>query len=192
MYKSAASQGDEKALNQLGMIYYRKGKQNEAIKWYKQAANLGNLNACNKLGNILQQSGHCKDALFWYRQAALGGDSYAQTMLGSIYLQGIGVEECDEDAAIMWYKLAAIQGHQGSQLILGFIYEKKRNIKESISWYQLAANQGSPEASYRIHLLNGGESSTGKELFHITRTSALREEVEYLRDEINNPLHWRD
>ena len=64
LYKSAASQGDEKALNLLGMIYYRKGNQNEAIKWYKQAANLGNLKACNKLGNILQQSGHSKDALF--------------------------------------------------------------------------------------------------------------------------------
>ena len=85
-YRMAAEQGDTKAQNKLGDIYY------------------------NGFG-VLQD--YAKAAI-WYRKAAEQGDADAQNKLALMHVKGDGVPQ-DYVSAQMWFNIAAALGDEKAQ-----------------------------------------------------------------------------
>jgi TonB family protein len=84
------------------------------------------------------------------RQASLRGSARAQFYLGAIYEAGIGVPR-DPDRARGYFRLCAAQGVPLCQYRLGSLLldapgRLERDYVQALAWFQLAAEQGIPEA----------------------------------------------
>ena len=116
-YRLAAMMGDDKAQNNLGVLY--KDGQGvsqdyaEAARWFSKAARKGNVLAQSNLAWLFQNGlGVEKDypkAMRLYRQCAARNHAAALNNLGTMFLHGMGVP-CDSDSALHYFTLAAEQG----------------------------------------------------------------------------------
>ena len=61
------------------------------------------------------------DVLRYCREAADSGSKDAQFELGLMYLDGIGVEQ-DEDQALEWLARASRQGHERATQVMEFVF----------------------------------------------------------------------
>ncbi len=93
-FRKAAEQGEARALNNLGLMYFN--------------------------GEGVTQDD--KEAARWYLKAAEQGEARAQYNLGVMYASGEGVTQDDKEAA-RWYLKAAEQGEASAQHNLGVMYE---------------------------------------------------------------------
>jgi TPR repeat protein len=128
-YRTAAEQGDARAMYQLGRMADANWQGHVAAEWYKWAAEQ-------------------------YRKAAEQGNAEAQYQLGYMYSRGEGVGR-DEVEAFSWYKMAAANGHMEAQYILGDEGARHGVIKdktERLKWFKLAAEQGHSQAQWRLGL----------------------------------------
>ncbi|HCT89909.1 MAG TPA: hypothetical protein DF613_00780 [Lachnospiraceae bacterium] len=88
-------------------------------------------------------------ALYWYEQAAMQGDTESQYQCGCRYAAGEGTA-VDPEKAEQWFEKAARGMHCGARLAYGKIFIRKGTIedkREALWWLELAAAQGSEEAS---------------------------------------------
>ena len=126
--RELASQGLEKAQNQIAYMQYRglgmKKNVRKAYKTYQKLAAKGNMEAIRGLEEIAR-SGEQKLVIIkdeWYqaaiencKQAAIAGDQEAQYELGEIYSWGIhGIVKEDKACAREWFEKAARQGHMAA------------------------------------------------------------------------------
>jgi TPR repeat protein len=128
LYSLAAAQGDARAQNNLGVMFYiGRGVAQD----YAEAARL-------------------------YRLSAAQGHASAQFNLGVMFSKGQGVAQDYAEAARL-YRLSAAQGHAGAQNNLGSMLEKGRGVAqdraEAIRWYRLAAAQGNAYATAALQQL---------------------------------------
>ncbi len=136
LYLSLAEQGNAKAQNEVGFLYYfaawgaeqnlRRAKQKlpgmgvapdytEAVKWYRRAAEQGDAHGQFCLGNMYHDGkgvaqNYVEAAKWWRRAAEQGKDSLAQYQLAGAYAKGEGVPK-DFVRAYMWLNLAAAHAH---------------------------------------------------------------------------------
>src|SRR5271167_4477511 len=111
-----AYQGDAKAQNYLGDIYYEglgvPRRDDLAAQWYLKAAKQGFRKSQTALGTLyfggsgVPQS--YPKAIQWWRKAAVQGGPRAQNSLGTLYEKGIGAP-MNLVLAYKWYSLSAIQ-----------------------------------------------------------------------------------
>ena len=84
---------------------------------------------------------------------AISGDVSAQFELSRRYLNGVGLEQNDEEA-IRWLRMAAEGGLPRAQAGLGWMYAAGRGVKKdetlSFSWYERAAVAGFPVAQWML------------------------------------------
>lgn len=89
-------------------------------------------------------------------KSASYGNSWAQNQLGVRYLLGAGVSK-DLEKAVGLFKLAAEQNQVESCLNLAWIYSSEaysgKSLTESIRFYRVAIENGSPIAEYNLGLL---------------------------------------
>jgi hypothetical protein len=122
-----AYQGDAKAQNYLGDIYYEglgvPRRDDLAAQWYLKAAKQG------------------------YRES--------QTALGTMYFGGFGVPQ-SYPKAIQWWRKAAVQGGARAQNSLGALYEKgvgaPMNLVLAYKWYNLSAQDPAYKSAVKAQL----------------------------------------
>lgn len=89
-------------------------------------------------------------------RSASYGNSWAQNQLGVRYLLGVGVSK-DLKKAVDLFKLAAEQNQVEGCLNLAWIYSSEeysgKSLTESIRFYRVAIENGSPIAEYNLGLL---------------------------------------
>ena len=130
---SKAEQGDARAQNQLGVMYFNGAgvRQDKA------------------------------EAAMWLRKAAEQGFESAQYNLGVMYFYGAGVRQ-DKAEAAMWFRKAAEQGNAEAQNKLGLMYVKGDGVRQDRSeagmWFRRAAEQGDVDASEYLRKLMDEES----------------------------------
>jgi TPR repeat protein len=111
---------------QLGRVFHRADKQDEAVALIRAAAEKGYSAAENDLGSSYEHgSAVTKDevkALRLYRQAAESGYAPAFFHEGSLYWDGIGTG-VDRAEAVRWFKRGADQGDPFSHRRLAELYE---------------------------------------------------------------------
>ena len=113
----AAKQGNARAQNVLGMIYFEgqgvTQDYKQAVKWYTLAAEQGDANSQFTLGLIYKHgtgvTQDYKQVFKWYTLAAEQGDASAQNNLGVMYYNGKGVTQ-DNIYAHMWFNIASSNG----------------------------------------------------------------------------------
>lgn len=82
---------------------------------------------------------------------AEGGHPQSQFELAKCYLDGDGIEQSEEDAAI-WFEKAAMQNHVDAMVAYANLLSNEWNVYiapdyvKAIGWYRKAAAKGSPEA----------------------------------------------
>ena len=115
--KKAALQGNDKAQNDLGILYHKgmyvPRDYKEALKWYRKSAKQGYPFAMLNIG-LLYYKGHGVQqnyvkARSWFLKAARKGDPDAQFNLGVMYQNGNGMKQ-DIYKAYVWYAISAING----------------------------------------------------------------------------------
>jgi TPR repeat protein len=92
-----------------------------------------------------------RQAADWYRKAADQGDSLAQWFLGRLYFTGSGVQRDTKEAESFLHK-AAGHGDAYAEYLLARVYEE-RDYKKSPQWFRKAAEQGLPQAQYRLGVI---------------------------------------
>jgi TPR repeat protein len=57
----------------LGAVFWKQGKEDQAEQWYRKAADAGSTDAMSTLGALLWKQGKEDQAEQWYRKAADAG-----------------------------------------------------------------------------------------------------------------------
>lgn len=122
-YKLSASQGNNKAQFELGMLYDK-----------------GRIKCDDYKGKAME----C------YMALAKAGFPSAQCTVGLKYRFGDGVEE-DLNEAIKWFKRSANQGHVDAQRNLGDIYAAIGKEPEAERWYRRAAASGDAYSEKKLN-----------------------------------------
>lgn len=91
-------------------------------------------------------------AIRTWRTLAEKGDAASQTALGSLHYMGRGVPH-DHAEALRLYRLAAETGYPTAMFNLGLFYfdpHGEPNFVKAHKWFNLAADKGMQEASWRL------------------------------------------
>lgn len=158
----AAHQNHAEAQYHLG-LRFGKGlgvvkNEAEAVRWYTASAKQNYAPAQYSLGLCYQMGrgiafNHA-EAAKWFLAAAEQGLVSAQVEIADCYNTGTGVT-VNQDIASQWYIKAAEKGNPKAQRKVGYFYEYgigeiQKNVKKAFEYYQMAANQESNEAMYRL------------------------------------------
>lgn len=157
--RELADKGNDKdALFAMGFLMQQSQQQNaltEAMTFYKRAADLGQLQAMNNYGFILagssQEVEKTKEGLEFIRKAADGGLNAARRNMAAIYLNGLGGEKRNPDAAQQLLEQAAGEGDDQAQFELAQFYlelggEDKVDDDKAWDWLNKAADSGNANA----------------------------------------------
>lgn len=163
----------EKLVEDGDLLFYGKGKYEEAVSKYQKAADRGSGMAQERLGwcyetgcgviqNTEKAEVHYKKAAEILKKAAEQGDAEAQAWLGSLYSVGEGVAQSAEKA-VEWWRKAAYQGNVTAQSNLAgsYLYGEgvEKDSKKAAEWFEKAAIQGDAYSRYwlgRMYLEGDG------------------------------------
>ena len=173
-YRKAANQGYAKAQVNLGLMYSKgygvEVNKYEAVKWYKKSAEQGNFTAQNNLA-VMYEYGtgvlkNYKQSINWYLKAIKGDYEKAQENLNDLLLKMNGGSEPLYNEVVKEYNKSlyrkvfpqflwlALDGNFKAQTYLGVMYAKgqwiEKNYKQSVWWYQKAAEQDYAVAQYNL------------------------------------------
>lgn len=149
---------DKDALFAMGFLMQQSQQQNaltEAMAYYKRAADAGQLQAMNNYGFILagssQEVEKTKEGLDFIKKASDGGLNAARRNMAAIYLNGLGGEERNPDAALGLLEQAANEGDGQAQFELAQFYlelggPEKVDDDKAWDWLNKAADSGNPNA----------------------------------------------
>jgi len=145
--KIAASQNNDEAQFNLGVLYFNAAKKSKGQPYFKEAFRWSLLQAKNDNKEaqynvaIMYEDGlgvkkDAKKAFFWYLQSAVNGHPVSQRNVGSSYSSGFGVK-IDEKKAFEWFKKSAENGDEDSMFFTGrFFGEGKVTTKDLVKAYQ--------------------------------------------------------
>jgi tetratricopeptide (TPR) repeat protein len=175
------------ALNNLGNIFYRQGRTDEAISYYQKALELkpDYAKAHDNLGNALQQKGKVDEAIAHYQKALQIKPDYAEAHmnLGSAFLQLGRVDE-----AIAQYQMALefkpdyAEPWNG----LGSIFFLQGRMDEAISHYQraLQLNPGFAQARYNLGVALGQNGRAEEAIACCQKALELKPDYAEARNEL--------
>lgn len=128
-FKKSAGQGNARAQNYLGLIYYKQG-----ININKSEDNKNLLDICAESVNDL----YIRVAKYWLEKSAEQHNSDAEFNLGIIYYEASKLEKNCKKAFELFEK-SAKQGNSKAQFYLGKMYQYgdwgKPDIKKAKFWY---------------------------------------------------------
>ena len=172
-FSKAAEQGDAKAQEGLGELYYKglgvEQNYTEAFKWFSKAEEQGNAKAQTFLAQMYYNAEGVKqnyvEAFKRFSKAAKQGDLEAQHCLGVMYFKGEGIEQ-NYTEAFKWISKAAKAGHSEAQSNLGNMYYDgegvEQNYAEAFKWYGRAADKGNGVAMYQLGVMYRNGEGTYK------------------------------
>jgi TPR repeat protein len=168
--QKAAEQGLPEAQEAVGrMLLFGIGVPADpraAMGWYEKAALQGRAEAQGRLAGFYHEGISVPQdfarALDWYRKAAAQGDGESMYNLGIIYAEGQG-QARDFLVAGQWFNKAAEHGY-------GFgvpdRYQEAVRWAEQVEKYRPAADNGDPEAQYRLAALLYGPQARARNVPH--------------------------
>ncbi len=156
--EALAKGGDKDALFAMGLFSQQSKEQGaveKAMEYYDKAAAKGQLQATNNLGFLI--AGTSKDpekqklGIAMIKKAADAGNNPARRNMAQIYLQGLGGEGRDVDAAEKLLTMAANEKDADAAFALSQFYmgqggKEKQNDESGWKWLTTAAEGGNANA----------------------------------------------
>ena len=167
-YRKSILDGDERAMNNLGILYHEAGgKMNDSLAeyWFSQSANAGDARGICNLGMCYEDgiavTRNVKKALELYRKSAAAGYKSAITQLGILYEKGAEDIPRNYDSSMYWYLKGSNLGDSMATQYVGLLYENghgvAQNYNMAMKWYLLAADQHNYDAMNSIgYMYNNG------------------------------------
>lgn len=169
LLEKSGKAGNSEGYYMLGMFYSDpdhsllpsiQSDAEKAFEYYHLSAEMGHVLAQQKVGSCyLHGSGVKQDidkALEFLQKAADGGDVYAYAIIGSMYLSPQGCLKPDTRKAFEYFYQAAKMGLAVAQFNVGQMFEfgdgTEQDLRKSITYYRLAAEQEHSDAQYRLGL----------------------------------------
>lgn len=161
-YFSLAKQRDDKALFQLGKIYFEgkvvKQSIAQAIKYLNQATVLGNIQAKYNLA-ILYASNKAKEykdynkAYELFLELANKGHAPSQNKIGLFLTYGIGGIEKDYIKAVKWFEASAKQCYEKAECNLAFMYVNGKGVWKNFGRAHTFAKKGYENGNKRCEAI---------------------------------------
>ncbi|MDD5029144.1 MAG: tetratricopeptide repeat protein [Rhodoferax sp.] len=127
-----------------------------AFRHYQRAAEQGYALAQCALGLMYSEGKEVNKDMIkardWFMQAADQGDAKAQWNLALMLISGTEGVKKDLKKAFVLCQKAALQGFAPAQASLGILYAKMEKPDKAAEWWQVAAEQGDPEAQFNLAL----------------------------------------
>lgn len=139
---------DQTLLNNLDI-------QDKALWFSKlELAKTGDVLAMKQIAALFFSYEQYEASVYWLQE--VGNDAEAQYELANLYIQGLGVQE-SEDQAFILYKKAAEQGHADAANNLADMYlnGEGTDVDEALAlyWFSLAAESGVVEAMFTLGIM---------------------------------------
>lgn len=171
------------AKNNLAVILYEQGKEDQALKLWQEAKAEGYASAIFNVAWVADQKGDNETAKIGYEQVAKKGDLDAMFYLakihekekdlenatfwykklaekgdseGMFYLANIHEQENDLESAKLWYKKLSEKGYSYVMFHLAKIHEKEGDLLSAKHWYKKAAEKGDLEAMAKVKEMGSG------------------------------------
>ena len=166
-----AQNGDTRAQNNLGVLYYLGKHRNQDYKkaayWFKEAAEKGYAISQYNLGFMYQKEKGFKEdgeqAFRWFMKAAEQGYAIAQYQASKYFTDSTG-ETCSKSYQKNWLKKAADSGNPLAQYELGIFSSEEilgkeifgesnepiSQIQKKINWLVMSAIQGYAPAQIKL------------------------------------------
>ena len=163
-YEKAAKQGHPRAQCNLACLYNIGDKDPKNAKiaweWMLRSAEQNFAPAQTNLGIFYQQgNGVMKDndkAIEWFTKASENGDLDGIYHLGYILLKSSDQHNANHKKALTYLEKAAKLGHAEAQFCMGVCYSNQVYLEpnqiKSLYWFELAALQDHPNASFNTGL----------------------------------------
>jgi len=145
----AGENGNTKAQEKLGSIYFKEMQDYENAKYWFDKCSKTSVEAMSHLGYIHQHGlagvVNAEDAFFWYHSAAEKGCGTSMNNSGWCYQVGFGVAK-NAHKAFKWYQRAAhadcvnAMGNVGRCYLTG--EGVKKDYEEAVFWFRKAADRG--------------------------------------------------
>lgn len=167
-FEIAADRGKVQAYQYIVALYYNgagvERSIDQAIKYAGLGAEAGDVPSMNQYAILLRERAAGDDyveALNYAHRAAAEGNAEAMSSLAIHYLHGYGTA-ADGGEALLWATKSAEQNYFAGQRLLGELFERGFGVPQDLDRarenYQLAANQGDPEAVAALARLDAGET----------------------------------
>lgn len=148
-FEIAAKANSVEAYKELGFIYQRAKKGEEALKWFALAADKGDMISAYQYAKVVLTSngtvGNEQTAMAYLIKAAEGGVAQAQCDLGQAYYKGSNITK-DATAAVNWFRKAAGSGWALAQWNLAMCLidgnGTAKNYDEALYWLGEASANG--------------------------------------------------
>ena len=130
-FEKAAAQGNDDAMDSLGLIYNQYYKDySKAFMWYKKASEAGNGLAQISLGDMFMEGKGLsepdyKNAIYWLTKASNNCDDLfkgdPESSLGLIYFNGLGMSKSNYKQAIYWFERSIVHSYKWPVIIYSVI-----------------------------------------------------------------------
>ena len=168
LLEKSGKAGNSEGYYMLGMFYSDpdhsllpsiQSDAEKAFEYYHLSAEMGHVLAQQKVGSCYLHGSGVKqdiDKALEFLQKAAGGDVYAYAIIGSMYLSPQGCLKPDTRKAFEYFYQAAKMGLAVAQFNVGQMFEfgdgTEQDLRKSITYYRLAAEQEHSDAQYRLGL----------------------------------------
>jgi TPR repeat protein len=182
----SAKGGNAEAMNELGRMYEKGQKYEDAIKFYKESASKKNKFAIYNLANLFYfGEGVEQDyssAFKLLEQSAGLGHPKSQFDLAHMLDDGIGIEK-NPELAFEFFTQSAENDYAEAQYNLGLIFEtgsngQEQSYKKAKKWYLRASKNDDPDACYSLGEMYetgmGCEVDMGKAMKYYKKCAQLR------------------
>ncbi|WP_334664289.1 tetratricopeptide repeat protein [Streptomyces cyaneofuscatus] len=193
---ACAELGSVSALVNLGRLYKRQGREEDAIRVREEARSKGSGKASIDLGYQYEESGQLEKAIELYREEADKGDEHAiyhmATALGTApeaeqYWRALAEMNSEESAALdlaHYYRergelekekealvASAENGNAGAMNQLGVLYAEAKDIQAARIWFTAASESGEHNGAANLGRLMHLEGETEKAKQFLTESA---------------------
>jgi hypothetical protein len=153
---SAAELGYAPAQTELASQYAKNGEWEQAVRWYQKAIAQDEADAEFDLGLMYakgevppENKADMNKAIPFFRKAAAQDHAQAEYILAMAYREGSGVDR-NEAESKKWMLASATHGFSRAQFSLGAILYLASDFKNSLAWFERAAEQKHSRAELNV------------------------------------------
>jgi TPR repeat protein len=171
-YLLAIEKGDNKALNNLAILYQTQGNTESAEKYYLLAIGKGNNKALFNLALLYKKQGNTESAEKYYLLAIEKGVNKALYNLALLY-----DNQGNAESAEKYYLLAIDKGVNDALFNLALLYHNQGNTESAEKHYLLAIEKGDNKALFNLAVLyyNQGNTESAEKYYLLAIEKGVKE-----------------